>query len=651
MRRSYSVGAFIAVAATLLVVPSIATAQFTANDTVYFGATLPSVSGTPLTFAGTPVSADFNKDGHADVAIPVSTKSGSNTSGGFVVMLGNGYSRLTPQPAILAPTPACSTSGTVCGSFQITAADLNGDGNPDLVISLIASSGSYPNTVYTPMAFLYPGKGDGTFQSPLDISNYVGGYGAAVAADLRHNGKLDLISQTISGPVEVALSNGDGTFQTPTVLPCVTDRGCLSSFAVGDLGNGQVDIVLSVSSADANCGFICGGIAVLLGNGDGTFKVGASYPDLVEADPFVGLIDFPDMVLGNFGPDHKMGVSVIYYNPQTQYDQYAILLLNGNGDGTFAAPRFPNLDLSSIDILTSEVAGDINGDGSDDLVFAAVNYGIDDPVAGPGKLAWLLATGKGRFTAPHPVTVVKPAAPACANVRLQAPAFTLADLTGNGRMDAIGAFAGSACYVVFHNAETTTTLTSSANPGTYLSPITLQATIAGSMTTGGSALIPPAGGVSLYDSGKLLGSRPVTSGVATFSDLMLTAGTHNLTATYTGNYSYLTSTSAPLAQTIDGIPTAISLSSSANPINYNDSVTFTATISAPTAPAGKLAGTPIALNFYNNGTLFASRVVDSTQTATVTTKFRAGTHAITVQYTGNTVFAPSTSNLVTLQVN
>ena len=62
---------------------------------------------------------------------------------------------------------------------------------------------------------VFLGNGDGTFEPP---ANYLVGTGVifVAAADLNHDGKLDLIVANLDG-LFVLLGNGDGTFQTPAV--------------------------------------------------------------------------------------------------------------------------------------------------------------------------------------------------------------------------------------------------------------------------------------------------------------------------------------------------------------------------------------------------------------------------------------------------
>ncbi|MBV8728806.1 MAG: VCBS repeat-containing protein, partial [Acidobacteriia bacterium] len=109
-------------------------------------------SASPVSAGMSPTSmvmADFNLDGTPDLAI-------ANESGLVSIYLGNGSGGFTASP-----TPAFP-SGRV--QVSITAGDLNGDGKPDLLV--IPSGVQFP-PAGTTMAYLLPGTGDGSFQTPL----------------------------------------------------------------------------------------------------------------------------------------------------------------------------------------------------------------------------------------------------------------------------------------------------------------------------------------------------------------------------------------------------------------------------------------------------------------------------------------------------
>src|SRR5205823_262024 len=94
-----------------------------------------------------------------------------------------------------------------------------------------------------------------------------------------------------------------------------------------------------------------------------------------------------------------------------------------------------------------------------------------------------------------------------------------------------------------------------------------------------------------------IGTGTLAGGSATFSTATLSVGGHSITAEYSNDGNFNASTSALLTQTVNKADTTTTLSSSANPSVYGQSVTFTATVTA-TAPG---AGTPTGTATFKDG--------------------------------------------------
>ena len=265
---------------------------------------------------------DFNDDGHVDIATTSFTQ-----TGGVSVLLGKGNG--TFQTHVDSLTGQFPTA--------IGAGDFNGDGKVDLVVADATPTSQLLSTLI--------GNGDGTFQN--NISQTIPGIlRYLVVGDLNGDGKLD-VAAAIDGTngVSIFLGHGDGSFAAPVLYPMGSMVGPVLA---GDFnGDGKLDLAVGIDS----------GIAVLLGNGDGTFRPFTLVPSLLSSTPGDGLL-----ALADFNGDGKLDIAKITLTG-------IINVALGNGDGTFQ--NSPGFQIPSILNAQSTVAGDFNGDGKPDLAIAS----------------------------------------------------------------------------------------------------------------------------------------------------------------------------------------------------------------------------------------------------------------------------------------
>jgi hypothetical protein len=205
---------------------------------------------------GTMAAADFNGDGKLDLAVVGDYVS----SGGVTILLGNGDGTFMVAGPNLDPT----------ADFALIATgDFNGDGIPDFVIPNYFEFGGSPT--------IFLGKGDGTFtfQAMSLTLDYFPT--SVVVGDFNGDGVLDLAFSDLNG-VEIALGNGDGTFDETSASPIQVPFE-LRSLQVGDFNHdGKVDLAGLDNYFDQ--------IVLLLGAGDGTFAVTTTTP--IVSTVFVG---------------------------------------------------------------------------------------------------------------------------------------------------------------------------------------------------------------------------------------------------------------------------------------------------------------------------------------------------------------------------
>jgi large repetitive protein len=188
--------------------------------------------------------------------------------------------------------------------------------------------------------------------------------------------------------------------------------------------------------------------------------------------------------------------------------------------------------------------------------------------------------------------------------------------------------------VVVQQATSTTQLDASPNPLTQGNPLTLTATVA----SGGPN---PGGTLHFLDGSAVLGTASLGStGSASFSPtgLGLGLGPHTLTAVYSGDTNHAGSTSSPVTESVLQ-STSATLISNNNPAAIGQNVTFAAQITG----AGGVIPTGTA-SFRDNGSLLATSALNSLGAASFSsTTLAAGSHPITVSYSGDTQSAASTS--------
>ena len=194
----------------------------------------------------------------------------------------------------------------------------------------------------------------------------------------------------------------------------------------------------------------------------------------------------------------------------------------------------------------------------------------------------------------------------------------------------------AALPITLTKADTTTALASSLNPSDLGASVTFTATVAPSGATGT---------VQFYADGSTLGGLATLSGgEATASTAALLAGTHVITATYSGDANHNGSNGLLTPdQAVGQGATTTSLASSANPSVLGASVTFTATV-APSDATGTV-------QFYADGAALGGPVNLSSGEATASTaSLTVGTHVITATYSGDANFTVSNGRLVPDQV-
>jgi hypothetical protein len=368
------------------------------------------------------IVGDFNLDGEADVAVltPIFP------SGRVAILFGNGRGGL--QPPQNYPVGSSST-GIVAADFNndgaldlavsnrdsndvsvllnngdgtfapaqnlsvnsqpsaLAAGDVDGDGYVDLVV---ANSNSQDLSILR-------GRGDGTFHRAINVA--VGANPVAVTlGDFNDDGRPDvavatapLCCSTAPGDIAILLGNGDGSFQSARAFAVGTTAGTV--LAADFNGDAKLDVVATGAS-----------IAELFGNGDGTLQVATTYP--VSQAP-------TSVAAGDFNRDGMRDLAVLSVPFGGGAPQVSVLL--GNAGGSFReGVTIPLAINNPRTILTA----DFNGDGNLDLLVAASND--------VNSLAILLGVGDGTFRPPF-----------IFSTGFNANSVAIGDFNGDGKLDIV----------------------------------------------------------------------------------------------------------------------------------------------------------------------------------------------------------------------
>jgi hypothetical protein len=319
-----------------------------------------------------------------------------------------------------------------------------------------------------------------------------------------------------SGGVDVLLGNGNGTFKSPVTYTSGGQHA--AAVSVTDVnGDGHLDLVVG-NSCQSNGVCLNGAVGVLLGNGDGTFRSPVSY--------ISNGWGYESIAVGDVNADGRPDIIVVNQYACQNCILGGVSVMLGEGDGTFQSP----VSYGSGGLSRSVAIGDVNGDGRPDLVVANQCHGQGGRCGrflADGKAAVLLGNGDGTFQSPAlygaggKATVV----------------VTIADVNGDNRPDLLtgnvfnGQSSDGSVGVLLNDltATTNTKISSSLNPSKVNQAVTFTATVSS------SSLVPDGSVVTFYNGATKIGTGTTTNGVATMTTSFPQAGKYTIKVAYPGD--------------------------------------------------------------------------------------------------------------------
>ena len=495
--------------------------------------------------------------------------------------LQNGFTPYTLYPvANMNDGDTGSTIGPAIGDF-------NGDGRPDYAVP----------TNTGPIAILL-GAADGTFTNGTTI-NTTSPFEptSVVVGDFNGDGKQDLavLSAAGAGSVNIYLGNGNGTFQAAKNYPVAPSTSGSRLLAVGDFNRDGIQDLVATNAFLNN-------VAVILGNGDGSFQAPSYYP--VGNNPW-------NVVVGDLNQDGFLDLAVAS-------DSTGLAsILQGNGDGTFK----PYITATVGSAQVGSVAiGDFNGDGYPDLATTS---------APDNSIYILLNKGTATPSFQAAVQYVQNDGTVAADPYY----LTIGDFNRDGKLDIISANSNATVGVLLGTGSGT------FGAATYYQ-VDSGAIFANAQDINGDDRVDitavTAGGLAVLLSGQT--ETASISNVAFYG-----CGTQSVTATYGGDGNYGTSTSSALTFAAAKDTTALALT--ANPANgaVGQQVTLVATLSPYNYGTATTNGETV--TFKNRGVTIGTAPLAS-GVATLVYTPPGGPDSYQATYAGDCAFSASSSNTV-----
>ncbi len=602
---------------------------------------------TSLTASPSVVSALTPETLTATVAAASSSSGNSSTITGSVTFYDGttalGTSAVGAGTAVL--TGVVLSTSTTHSLTAVYSGDVSWNGSSSAVLVLLGPSTT--TTVITP-ATLTPVAG-----ATLTVTGVVTG------ATVQANAPSGTLSVTVDG-AQAGIASVSGTSNRSTGQVTIAGLTPGTHTLVG-IYSGDLNYSSSTSP----------GVTVSVAKGNTTTTLTASSTVVSSS--------VPETLTATVSPATGSSIAAVITGSVTFFDGTSTLgtaSVNG-GSAVLVGITLP---VATTHALTAVYAGDTNWNGSSSSVLVLQGPTTTTTVITPSsttQAAGAVLTVTGVVTG----AVAEPTAPSGSlTVSVDGVPSAVASITGTGNRGTgqvtlatlspgshtlMGMYGGDSYY----NASSSSTVTVTVSKGNAVTtlvatpttlatgvPETLSATVTAATTSAGLTTAIT-GAVAFYDGGTLLGSAAVTSGSAVLSGVLLSnAVSHTLTAVYTGDANWTTSSSAALVLVPTLIPVTIKLTISPTILTPGATGTMSVRLTPGSTPALTAEQNPAGtIVFYAGTTIIASaKLVADVGNSSVATipipVLAAGVYSVTAVYAGDTTFGAAVSNAVLLQV-
>lgn len=561
-----------------------------------------------------PVIGDFNKDGNADLIVSELTE--------IQVFLGNGDGTFTPSRTISTQIPGIDG---LCGPTAMATADLDSDGNLDLVMPISCTN----------VAEIFYGNGDGSFQNPV-LLPLEQGYNTIQIADVNGDHLPDLIFSN-QGIIAIIHNAGNRTYSAESHYLA----GTVGTIAVQDFnGDGFPDLAVASSGTT---------VAVLLNQPAGNLTSGAltvSPEPSTYTKPFSMTLNLAPFKTGTgtpagsvtFSIDGNPVATVALTGTTASYVYSSTLPLGShaitatyNGDSNFV----PSYFIEQHQVIPIVYPTGITLTATPNSALAGQTISFQATVTSPGQTPYGIVSF---FDGTTPIGSVSLNSNSLAvfDTALLSPGqhAVSADFLGNENFAAVNS---SPVNVTITVNQTTATLTVDPTSVAIGAPVTLTAAITSPAGT-------PTGSAVFYDGTRFLQNVTLDgAGVAVYSATFSAAGTHVITASYLANGSFAASNSSPFNLNVTSTATnttSTNIVGAANP-QVVRGFTFTATVhSATNKPIGSV-------DFWDGDSLLETVPLDEAGSGTYqSASLGPGVHYISASYSGATNLAASVSSVL-----